>query len=750
VAEDNVDVKQGKRATNVPAHVKNAGKAERALGQVPAVCRQILVAQVADLQDGGVQACLAAASLVGIKLDMAQVCIVADVPEHERSLYPALRVDLTTTVHGRSAILRHLDVPQHVARVLTIGDLGARDLADDAADVNRPARVLEDWIASSCTALLLQHTSPNLRQSLESAVCRALHALPPLQEALMRGADVDVHLATLRRARKPAHFQMDFALKLVPVFKAYCTDPAYSTPQLLAAHVLASLPPDARVASCTISGPGFLSIILAKDYLSDLMQGVAERGVDSPTEVPARVCVDYSSPNIAKDMHVGHLRSTILGDSLCRVLECCGHHVTRVNHLGDWGTQFGMLIAHLKQTFPDFRETTPEVRELTEFYKAAKVRFAQDESFKKLAHDEVVALQNGDETNVRLWRALCAVSERTFLGLYRRLGISDKLEAKGESFYQSRIHSMLEELEAKGLLADDDGMKCMTVDGENVPLIVRKSDGAFGYDATDLAAIRYRLSECGFDRVVYVVDAGQALHFRLVIGGARRAGWLTHGKIAEHCKFGVVCGEDGKRLRTRDGGVVRLVDLMDEACARAARVLKDRAAEGIGRVSHEDEAAVQSTAEAIACSGIKYFDLNRDRLKDYVFSYEAMLSPNGDTAVYLQYAHARMGAILRKSGKDMQAVHLQTRIRLVDETEIDLAVEVLSLTDAMSAVCRDLQLLPLCKWLRDVCVQFSTFVNKCRVLGTAHEDSRLLLVHATAAAMRQAMALLGMHAVEKL
>jgi arginyl-tRNA synthetase len=186
---------------------------------------------------------------------------------------------------------------------------------------------------------------------------------------------------------------------------------------------------------------------------------------------------------------------------------------------------------------------------------------------------------------------------------------------------------------------------------------------------------------------------------------------------------------------------------VDEASARAARVLNDRATEGIGRVSHDDEAAVQSTAEAIACSGIKYFDLNRDRLKDYVFSYEAML---GDTAVYLQYAHVRMSAMLRKSGKDMQAVHLQTRIRLVDEAEIDLAVEVLSLTDALSAVCRDLQLLPLCKWLRDVCVQFSTFVNKCRVLGTAHEDSRLLLVHATAAAMRQAMALLGMHAVLKL
>jgi arginyl-tRNA synthetase len=408
-----------------------------------------------------------------------------------------------------------------------------------------------------------------------------------------------------------------------------------------------------------------------------------------------------------------------------------------------------MLLAHLKQAFPDFATKTPEVRELTEFYKAAKIRFSEDEAFKKAAHDEVVALQAGDETNVRLWRSLCAVSERMFADLYRRLGISDKLEAKGESFYQSRIHPMLEELDAKGLLTDDGGMKCMKVDGEAVPLIVRKSDGGFGYDATDLAAIRYRFVECGFDRAVYVVDAGQALHFSLVFGGAKKAGWLAGGKVAEHCKFGVVCGQDGKRLRTRDGGVVRLVDLLDEGRDRALVALHARAAEGTGRAAG-DEAAMLHTAEAVAYSGIKYFDLNRDRLNDYIFSYEAMLNPKGDTAVYLQYAHVRMSAILRKSGKDVQALQAHTRIALVDEAEIDLAMEVFSLTYVLSVVRRDLQLLPLCKWLRDLCVQFSTFVKQCRVLGSEHEDSRLLVVHATASAMRCAMGLLGMQVVEKL
>jgi arginyl-tRNA synthetase len=787
---------------------KAASKASSGPVQVPAVCRQLLVAQVADLQNGGVHMCLAAATLAGANLDALRVCVVADVPKHERFLYPALRLDMATTLHGRSAVCRYLLAAtplslladnaadwavQVLAPVLAAGDPArtaavVAELGDSVvsaegrffvgdtatlADVMLACTLAaagagassdrlqnvqaEPWFASSrreATALLAQYTSPKLRESLESAVSCTLNALPALQEALMRGADVDVRATVgLRRAvRKPAHFQMDFALKLVSVFKAFCAGPVppeLSSSQLLAAHVLALAPADARVESFSLSGPGFISVIMAKECLSDLLQAVLERGVEAPVTVPARVCVDYSSPNIAKDMHVGHLRSTIIGDSLCRVLEFCGDEVTRINHLGDWGTQFGMLIAHLKQTFPDFLTNTPEVRELTEFYKAAKIRFSEEEGFKKVAHDEVVALQAGDETNIRLWRALCAVSERMFQDLYRRLGISDKLEAKGESFYQSRINPLLEELEAKGLLVDDSGMKCMKVEGEAIPLIVRKSDGGFGYDATDLAAIRYRFVECGFDRAVYVVDAGQSLHFSLVFGGAKRAGWLAGGKVAEHCKFGLVCGDDGKRYRTRDGGVVRLVDLLDEGRDRALATLNARAAEGTGR-AEGDEAAMLQTAEAIAYSGVKYFDLNRDRLKDYIFSYEAMLNPNGDTAVYLQYAHARMSSILRKSGKDIQAVQARTRIALVDEAEVDLAMEVLSLTYVLSLVRRDLQLLPLCKWLRDLCVQFSTFVNQCRVLGSENEDSRLLVVHATASAMRHAMGLLGMQVVEKL
>ncbi len=315
------------------------------------------------------------------------------------------------------------------------------------------------------------------------------------------------------------------------------------------------------------------------------------------------------------------------------------------------------------------------------------------------------------------------------------------------------MNAVIDELEAKGLLEDDAGMKVMRVEGQRVPLLVRKSDGGFGYDSTDLAAIRYRFVEQQFDRAIYVVDAGQALHFDLVFAGAEKAGWMEGGRrVAEHCKFGLVCGDDGKRYRTRDGGVVRLVDLLDEARDRSHASLLARAAEGSGRVEGTKE-EVLATAEVLAYSGIKYFDLARDRMRDYKFSYEAMLNPLGDTAVYLQYAHARMCSILSKSGRNIEALAAGeggARIKLVEEPELDLALQVLTFTDVVEVVRRELQLLPLCKWLRSLCVQFTTFVQECRVLGGEHEVSRLLVLHATAKSMRQAMGLLGMDVVERL
>lgn len=306
---------------------------------------------------------------------------------------------------------------------------------------------------------------------------------------------------------------------------------------------------------------------------------------------------------------------------------------------------------------------------------------------------------------------------------------------------------MIDELEAKGLLEDDAGMKLMRVEGQSVPLLVRKSDGSFGYDSTDLAAIRYRFVEQQFDRAIYVVDAGQALHFDLVFAGAEKAGWMEGGRrVAEHCKFGLVCGDDGKRYRTRDGGVVRLVDLLDEARDRSHASLLARAAKGT-------KEELLATAEVLAYSGIKYFDLARDRMRDYKFSYDAMLNPLGDTAVYLQYAHARTCSIFSNSKRDIEALAAGeggARIKLVEEPELHLALQVLMFTDVVEVVRRELQLLPLCKWLRTLCVQLTVFMQECRVLGSEHEVSRLLVLHVTIKSMRQAMCLLGMDVLERL
>jgi arginyl-tRNA synthetase len=292
-------------------------------------------------------------------------------------------------------------------------------------------------------------------------------------------------------------------------------------------------------------------------------------------------------------------------------------------------------------------------------------------------------------------------------------------------------------------------MKLLKVEGQKVPLIVRKSDGGFGYDSTDLAAIRYRFVEQGKDRVIYVVDQGQSLHFDLIFAAAGMAGWTAGGRVAEHCKFGLVCGDDGKRYRTRDGGVVRLVDLLDRGREKALDVLKQRAADGSGRVQDTDEQMMKA-AETLAYSGVKYFDLARDRLRDYKFSYDAMLNQQGDTAVYLQYAHARMCSILSKSGKDIEALAKTEKIQLRDPQEVNLALEILTLADVVDEVRRELQLLPLCRWLRQLCVKFSAFTRDCKVIGNEHETSRLLIVHTVVKSMRQVMGLLGFDALERL
>ncbi|HYH50956.1 MAG TPA: arginine--tRNA ligase, partial [Acidimicrobiia bacterium] len=400
-----------------------------------------------------------------------------------------------------------------------------------------------------------------------------------------------------------------------------------------------------------IAGPGFINVTLQDAFLARALQDVADDpalGV-SPAATTETVVIDYSAPNVAKEMHVGHLRSSIIGDALVRVLEFVGHRVIRQNHLGDWGTPFGMLIEHLLSVGEAEAANELSVGDLGRFYQEARAEFDANPDFADRARRRVVELQAGDPQTLRLWKLLVDESSRYFSAVYQRLGV--KLtpdDQAGESMYNPLLADTMAELERLGLLVESDGALCVfpegftTREGNPLPLIVRKSDGGFGYDTTDLAAIRYRLRDLGADRIIYVVGAPQREHLEMIIETARQAGWLVPPARAEHVAFGSVLGADRKMFRTRAGGSVRLVDLLDEAVDRASRVVAERGDE----LSADERAAV---SEAVGIGAVKYADLSNDRVKDYVFDWDRMLDFQGNTAPYLQYAHARVRSIFRKA-----------------------------------------------------------------------------------------------------
>lgn len=403
-----------------------------------------------------------------------------------------------------------------------------------------------------------------------------------------------------------------------------------------------------------LAGPGFINLRLKPDYLAAQLaakQGDRRLGV-AQTKEPQRVIVDFSSPNIAKEMHVGHLRSTIIGDCLARILEFRGHEVVRLNHVGDWGTQFGMLITYLKEAYPEALTTADalDLGDLVALYKQAKQRFDQDEAFQQASREAVVALQAGDEESRRAWQLLCDQSRREFQVIYDRLDI--ELTERGESFYNPLLPDVLKTLETAGILQADQGAQCVFLegfsnkDGQPLPLIVQKSDGGFNYATTDLAALHYRIHQDEGDRIIYVTDAGQANHFTQVFQVARRAGILTDAVEVVHVPFGLVQGEDGKKLKTRSGETVRLRDLLDEAVRRTREDLEQRlAAEG----RTETEAFKQEVAQTIGLSAVKYADLSQNRTSNYIFSYDKMLSLQGNTSPYLLYAYVRIQGIQRKA-----------------------------------------------------------------------------------------------------
>jgi arginyl-tRNA synthetase len=507
----------------------------------------------------------------------------------------------------------------------------------------------------------------------------------------------------------------------------------------------------------TIAGPGFINLTLKPAYLEAQLSDIQRDprlGVEA-AKTPQRVILDFSSPNIAKEMHVGHLRSTIIGDSIARILEFQGHDVLRLNHVGDWGTQFGMLICYLREAYPAALTTANalEIGDLVSFYKQAKKRFDEDEAFKEASRQEVVKLQSGAEGSRNAWQLLCEQSRREFQVIYDWLDV--KLTERGESFYNPLLPGIVENLSQSGLLEENDGAMCVFVEGftnkagEPLPLIIQKSDGGYNYATTDLAALCYRIQKDQAERIIYVTDAGQANHFTQVFQVARRAGWLTDDVEVVHVPFGLVLGEDGKKFSTRSGETVRLRDLLDEAIARSRADLEARLQEE-GRDETEDFQA--NVAKVVGISAVKYADLSQNRTSNYIFSFDKMLALQGNTAPYMLYAYVRIRGISRKGDIDFEQLGADAKILLQEETELVLAKHLLQLSEVLNAVEQDLLPNRLCQYLFELSQKFNQFYDQCPVLKAEEPSrtSRLVLCDVTARTLKQGLSLLGISVLERM
>ncbi|MCP9830492.1 arginine--tRNA ligase [Synechococcus sp. HJ21-Hayes] len=608
---------------------------------------------------------------------------------------------------------------------------------------------------------IAQTLNGQLRAAMERAFPEAAH------QAHAGGQPLDPQLAP---ASKPefGDFQANGALPLAK--------PLGQPPRAIATAIVEQLAADSAFDQLCeppqIAGPGFINLTLRPERLAAELQarlGDPRLGVPSVAEAGggglAPVIVDFSSPNIAKEMHVGHLRSTIIGDSLARVLEFRGHPVLRLNHVGDWGTQFGMLITHLKQVAPEALTTADAVDlgDLVAFYRQAKARFDEDEAFQTTSREEVVKLQSGDPISRKAWQLLCDQSRREFQKIYDRLDI--RLSERGESFYNPYLEAVVVDLDASGLLVTDDGARCVFLegvsgkDGKPLPVIVQKRDGGFNYATTDLAAIRYRFGAApdgdGARRVIYVTDAGQANHFAGVFQVARRAGWIPADGRLEHVPFGLVQGEDGKKLKTRAGDTVRLRDLLDEAVERAEADLQRRLAE---EERTEDEAFIQHVATTVGLAAVKYADLSQNRITNYQFSFDRMLALQGNTAPYLLYAVVRIAGIARKGG-NLEAGGSQAAgsggpaaLTFTEPQEWALVRELLKLDGVIAEVEEELLPNRLCTYLFELSQVFNRFYDQVPVLKAEEpaRSSRLALCRLTADTLRLGLGLLGIPTLERM
>ena len=544
--------------------------------------------------------------------------------------------------------------------------------------------------------------------------------------------------ALVQTASRPeyGHYQANGVMAAAKAVKA--------NPRQLAAQVIDRLDADDVTAAVEVAGPGFLNIRLADQFLADRLD--LEAPLFDKADHPQTVVVDYSCPNLAKEMHVGHLRSTIIGDAVARVLEALGHQVIRQNHVGDWGTQFGMLLAH----FEDGGTDSHSLSDLEAYYRAAKERFDRDPEFQAASRAMVVALQAGEAGARAQWQRFIQISLDHCQTLYERLGASlGPQDVMAESAYNDALPGVIEALDAQGLLTESDGARCVFLpefsrkDGSITPLIVQKSDGAYLYATTDLAAISHRAQALGADRALYFTDSRQAFHFKQVFAVARQAGIAGADLSLEHMPFGAMLGKDGKPFRTREGGVIKLTALLDEAEARAARLVREKNPQ----LNAREQAKV---AREVGIGAVKYADLSKNRTSDYQFDWEQMLAFEGNTAPYLLYAYARIQSLFRRGAVDPQSLDGQAQPAAAAER--DLAFVLARLQEVVEQVAEDGYPHTLCAYLYELATKFTRFYEQCPILTAegAERTNRLRFAQQTARTLRTGLGLLGINTISRM
>lgn len=501
-----------------------------------------------------------------------------------------------------------------------------------------------------------------------------------------------------------------------------------------------------------IAGPGFINIFLDKNWLAENIQvTLQDKKLGVTVEEIQTIVVDYSSPNVAKEMHVGHLRSTIIGDAVVRTLEFLGHNVIRANHVGDWGTQFGMLIAYLEK-MENEHASTMELADLEAFYRAAKEHYDNDETFAEKARNYVVKLQNGDAYCRTMWKKLVDITMQQNQRNYDRLNVTlTQNDVMGESLYNPMLPEIVADLKAQGLAVEDEGAQVVYLeefknkDGDPMGVIVQKKDGGFLYTTTDIAAAKYRYHTLKADRALVFSDTRQSQHMQQAWLITRKAGYVPDSFQLEHKNFGMMLGKDGKPFKTRSGGTVKLTDLLDEAIERADKLISEKST----ALSSKEKAAV---IEAVGIGSVKYADLSKNRTTDYVFDWDIMLSFEGNTAPYMQYAYTRIRSIFNKTDISEEQLH-SAKIQLTDEKERLLAIKLLQFEETVQIVGKEGTPHILCAYLYELAGLFSSFYEHCPILNNDDENvklSRLKLALLTEKTLKQGLDLLGIKTVEKM